>query len=172
MTTARENFVNDNYGVATAATRGSGIFPEVLLTQAIVESQRNVNGVYTPGASLLSSKYNNYFGIKSSPAWTGKTVTLDTREFTNQIVKGIFRVYPSKTASFTDYVKFLKTNERYDRAGVFKATTPEAQIKAIAQAGYATDPNYQTVLLQVLAGVKEILKKKRRIIYPARVWVY
>lgn len=50
-------FVKKHYGQALVASKGSGIFIETLLGQSILET--------SSGKSLLSSKYNNYFGIKS-----------------------------------------------------------------------------------------------------------
>ena len=159
MTPARAKFINDNYPLAESVTAGTGIFPEVLLAQAIVESQKNVGGTYVPGKTELAESFNNYFGIKTSPQWTGKTVTYKTREYVNDYVQGVFRVYNSKTESFKDYVKFLKTNPRYSAA--FKAKTPLAQIKAIAAAGYATDPNYSAVLGSIVLDVESLKKKAK-----------
>jgi flagellum-specific peptidoglycan hydrolase FlgJ len=172
--TARENFILNNLNAAKSATFNSGIFPEVLLAQAILESQREINNTYVPGASLLSAKYNNYFGIKAEPGYKGNFITLDTVEFTNQRVKGNFRAYPTKTAGFIDYVKFLRTNPRYTIGGVFNAKTPEAQAAAISNSGYATSPTYKGILMSVLKDVTETIKKKRTIntTYPARVVVY
>ena len=49
-------FVKKHYGQALVASKGSGIFIETLLGQSILET--------SSGKSVLSSKYNNYFGIK------------------------------------------------------------------------------------------------------------
>lgn len=160
MTVARIKFINDNIALAESVTQGSGIFPEVLLAQAIVESQTNVNGVYVPGASKLASVYKNYFGIKSTPDWKGRSVNMQTREFVNTYVNGTFRVYDTKADSFRDYVKFLKENPRYTAAGVFKAKTATDQMAAIAKAGYATDPNYTSILTGIVKSVAVEIKKK------------
>ncbi len=157
MTEARLKWINDNYQLAQSVCAGSGIFPEVLLAQAIVESQKNIGGTYVPGKTELAESFNNYFGIKDSPQWTGKTVTFNTREYVNDYVVGKFRVYNNKTESFRDYVKFLKSNPRY--SGAFKAKTPVEQMKAIAAAGYATDPNYSSILQSVVRDVESLKKK-------------
>jgi peptidoglycan hydrolase FlgJ len=160
MTVARIKFINDNIALAESVTQGSGIYPEVLLAQAIVESQAPVNGVYTPGASKLAAVYKNYFGIKATPDWKGRSVNMRTREFVNTYVDGNFRVYDTKADSFRDYVKFLKSNPRYTAAGVFKAKTALEQMAAIAKAGYATDPNYSAVLSAIVKTVAAEIKKK------------
>lgn len=160
MTVARIKFINDNIALATAVCQGTGIYPEVLLTQAIVESQKDINGVYTPGESQLSKKYFNFFGIKSSAGWKGKTVSYLSREYVNDYKIGVFRAYNSKNDGFKDYVNFLKSNPRYTAAGVFTAKTPAEQLKAIAAGGWATDPTYSAVLQNVAAGVIAETKKK------------
>lgn len=53
------------------------LYPSVALAQAILES-----GVLTSkGPSTLATKYNNWYGIKSSKSWQGKTTpALNTLE--------------------------------------------------------------------------------------------
>lgn len=157
--TARTQWAQANAAAAVAATAGSGIFPSVLLSQAIIESSGLVNGIYVPGQSLLAKNYNNFFGIKASSQWKGKTITLQTGEVVNGkrvTVPGVFRVYDSPKDSFSDFVSFLKTNPRYTTAGVFTATTPEQQAERIAAAGYATDPQYSAIVKSVIAQIKNI----------------
>ena len=148
----REEFVKTYFQAAQLATKDTGIFPEVAITQAILESGN--------GNSLLASQYNNFFGIKASNSWQGETVYLPTAEYVQGhyiTTGGRFRVYSSPFASFKDHVKFLQTNPRYTAAGVFKATTPAEQFKAIHAAGYATDPAYTEKLISVLDGIKKYL---------------
>jgi len=157
--TARTQWAQANAAAAQQATAGSGIFPSVLLSQAIIESSGLVNGTYVPGQSLLAKNYNNYFGIKASSQWKGKTVTLQTGEVVNGkrvTVPGTFRVYDSAKDSFADFVKFLKTNPRYTTAGVFSATTPSQQAERIAAAGYATDPNYSNLVKSIIKSIENI----------------
>jgi flagellum-specific peptidoglycan hydrolase FlgJ len=157
--TARAKWIEANAAAAQQATAGSRIFPTLLLAQAIVESSGLVNGYYVPGESLLSKNYNNYFGIKASSQWRGKTVTLNTGEVVNGrrvVIPGTFRVYDSVKDSFADFVSFLKTNPRYTTAGVFTATTPSQQAERIAAAGYATDPNYANILKSIIKSIDSI----------------
>ena len=156
----REEFVKKYWPVMVSITAGTGIFPEVMMAQSIIESQGNVNGVYMPGQSTLSKLANNYFGIKSSSQWGGQTVTLKTGEVYNGhpvIVSGIFRKYISPEDSFIDYVHFLKSNPRYTAAGVFTAKTPQEQSKALLNAGYATNPSYANMIDAVAAGIKKYI---------------
>jgi flagellum-specific peptidoglycan hydrolase FlgJ len=146
----REDFTKKFYKLAKSVTDGSGVFPETLLAMAIVESRT--------GDSLLSKKYNNYFGIKAAGKWTGASVNLKTQEFYNNTpttIKDAFRVYPSIKTGFKDYVNFLKINPRYKKA--LKAPTYQEQIIEIARAGYATAPNYADVITSVANKVREFI---------------
>lgn len=122
----------------------NGLFPSVLIAQAGLESSW--------GTSSLTSKYNNAFGVKAGKSWTGKTVTLPTKEYRNGqyvSVMGTFRVYDSLAESIADRNKLFDLNI-YKKQGVRQAQTPEAQIKAIAAAGYATDANYVSKILNTI----------------------
>jgi flagellum-specific peptidoglycan hydrolase FlgJ len=152
----REEFIKANYKAATNATQGTGIFPETLLAMAIVESQGKAqDGNWYPGNGLVARKANNYFGIKTSPAWKGKTVALPTPGDADKI--STFRVYNSFEDSLKDFIKFLQVNPRYTNAGVFKANDYVSQIVAIAKAGYAENPDYKTIITQVANKVKNLM---------------
>ncbi|MCC6721747.1 MAG: glucosaminidase domain-containing protein [Bacteroidia bacterium] len=142
---SRNDYITLYKSLAIKATQNTGLFPSVMLAQAIVESNN--------GNSLLASKYNNHFGIKASKSWTGKKVNLNTREVINgySVSEGdYFRIYDSVEDSYIDRVNFLKQNPRYVNAGVFSAKTPLQQLQALQSAGYATDPNYAEILNSVL----------------------
>ncbi len=156
MTKVREDFVKKYGALAVKVTAGTGIFPEVLLSQAIVESSRN--GI--PGASQLSKKYYNFFGIKDYPAWKGKTVNFKTGEVFNGnrvTINSNFCAYDSVEDGFKGYVDFLQKNPRYTKAGVFTAKTIAQQIQALKAAGYATDPQYITVVNSIANQIKRWL---------------
>ena len=140
-----KKYFNDAYDVA----KGSGIFLETLLGQAILET--------SSGKSELSSKYNNYFGIKADKSWKGKSVNMKTREvFDGKSVNinSNFRVYDSFKDSARDYIKFLKENPRYRQGGVFNAKTYQEQIQAIKNSGYATGTDYVNSVLRIVNVIK------------------
>lgn len=114
-----------------------GIFPSVTLGQGALESNW--------GKSGLTTKYNNVFGIKASKGWTGKVANMGTAEYGKNgryNIKANFRAYDDISQSVLDHGEFLQKNSRYKNNGVFNAENSQEQIKAIARAGYATDPNY------------------------------
>ena len=132
----RQDFVRTYSSLAIQETKGTGIFPE----------------------TLLSSKYNNYFGIKADASWKGPTVTLRTGEVIDGkrvVIPGKFRVYSNIAESFRDYVKFLHSNSRYKTAGVFSADTVTAQASALKRAGYATNPQYAALISNVANSIKK-----------------
>ena len=159
---SRNEFVIKYYPFVKNITSGTGIYIETLLAQAILESQGKVNGVYLVGGSLLAKNYNNLFGIKASSGWKGAAVNLKTREvFANQSVTitDTFRVYNSPEDSMKDYVTFLKVNPRYTKAGVFEAKSYKDQAAALQKGGYATDPNYATLVGKLGDQVRSIINE-------------
>jgi lysozyme len=141
------------------ACAGSSIFPSVKMAQAALETGW--------GKSIPN---NNLFGIKASgkvtPYWTGESGISRTRE----VIDGIsgsynlaFRSYASLADSIRDHTYFLQTNPRYSKNGVFAATTPEDQCRALKAAGYATDPNYANSLISVINShnLKRLDQKKK-----------
>lgn len=147
----RLDFIAHIKDAAISACQGTGLFPSLMIAQAAVESGN--------GESLLSSRYNNYFGIKAIGGWAGNTITLQTREVVmgkSVMIPAKFRAYNSLEEGFKDRVKFLQENPRYTKAGVFTAQTPEDQALAFQRAGYATDPNYASLLTAVLRGTGQL----------------
>jgi len=156
----REQYIKKYWPAFVAITDGTGIFPDVMAAQSIIESQGKVNGTYEPGGSQLAKLANNYFGIKDSSTWKGETITLRTGEIYNGqpvVVSGRFRKYSTPLDSFKDYVNFLKSNPRYANAGVFTAKTPQEQSAALLKAGYATNPAYASLIDAVASGIKKYI---------------
>ena len=145
MSVATQKYINDHIADVMSAIEGSKLFPEVVIAQGALESAN--------GQSALAKSYNNYYGIKATKDWKGKVVNMSTSEFYNGVksdVNGTFRAYNSFYDSTKDYVKFLKENPRYVKGGVFDATTPEEQIQALKNSGYATAPNYVSNIMSVI----------------------
>ena len=118
-----------------------GIFPSVTIAQAIHESAW--------GKSDLSVKANNLFGVKADSSWKGQTIDMPTQEHingSNITVMAKWRKYDS----FKDHGKFLKENPRYEQSGVFKAKDYKEQAYAIRMAGYATDPQYASLICNII----------------------
>lgn len=130
--------------LAQAEYSRSGVFASVTLAQAWIESNC---GKATPPES------NNLFGIKCSSNWQGECSSAITSEYGvggSYTIKAGFRKYNSVEESIADHSKFLTDNSRYTQFGVFNATNYADQIKAIHNAGYATDPDYATKIINTI----------------------
>ena len=120
------------------------VFAATTLAQAALESGW--------GKSNVAKKDKNLFGIK----WTGKyapglTVTQGSNcPSKEQGGARPYNRYISYGDSMTDHAWFLANNSRYSKAGCFTATNAKDQIKAIAKAGYAEDPNYANSLIKMV----------------------
>ena len=167
----RQEYIKKFTSAAIDSTKGTNLFPSLVMAQAIVESA-NKYGV--AGESTLAKQFNNHFGVKADPRWKGMKVNLQTREVydgKSVMVGDYFRVYENPEQSFKDRNDFLTLNPRYRKAGVFNATTPEAQAEALQKAGYATDPNYANLLKLIIKsyGLKKLDEAARKNELPGSV---
>ncbi|HET7725306.1 MAG TPA: glucosaminidase domain-containing protein, partial [Propionibacteriaceae bacterium] len=126
-----------------------GVPTSVALAQSILESGW--------GGSTLATQANAYFGIKcsttTSPYPTGcfpiTTTEYDAATGTYYQVVAQFRSYASVGDSFLDHGWFLSHSSRYAGAFAYQQN-PDQFIKAVAAAGYATDPNYPTKVISIM----------------------
>ncbi len=128
---------------AVESQRKSGVLASITIAQAALESGWGESGLARAG--------NNLFGIKADSRWRGETLTLNTREFIKGqwvVVPALWRKYPSWQSSIDDHAAFLKQNPRYKAC--FLCTTAPAFAQALAQAGYATDPDYANKLIALM----------------------
>ena len=99
----------------------------------------------------MAKTANNLFGIKADSRWRGETLTLPTKEFIKGqwvVVPAKWRKYASWQASIDDHAAFLKQNQRY--APCFSCLAADAFVRALAKAGYATDPLYADKVIGVM----------------------
>lgn len=141
MSAQTENFINKVKGSAKVLWSTYKILPSVAIAQAALESAW--------GTSSLATKYNNLFGIKGS--YGGNAANMATWEVYGGVrydIKANFRAYPDWATSIKDYGVFLNVNSRYKKA--LGLTSYKDQIKAIHDAGYATDPDYQKKIISII----------------------
>lgn len=130
--------------LAQAACQGTGLCASVAVYQAALESGWN--------SSVLSHDYHNFGGIKSAWDWKGDVVNFNTREVFNgkeTYIRDGFRVYKDAADYFRGRVAFLRANPRY--RALFAVDSPESEARAMAAAGWATDPLYASSLLAGIA---------------------
>ena len=112
-----------------------GLYPSVMIAQAVLESQS--------GQSGLSANYNNLFGIKG--AYNGASVTMQTWEDDGEgnayTIDAAFRSYPSVSESLEDYAVLLTSSSYY--TDTWRVNTASYQDATAALTGtYATDTQY------------------------------
>jgi len=154
-----EVFVKKLWSLAKQAASKLGTSPEILLAQAALETNWGKNILGTSGIS------HNLFNIKADTDWDKKVTSVNAVEYKNGVLtkeNAKFKNYESYLESFMDYVNLLKNNNRYAGA-LDKASNPEQFIKALHQAGYATDPNYGDKVLKILSSpmFKELVEETK-----------
>lgn len=124
--------------------RGYPLFTSVVIGQACLETGF--------GASSLMMKAKAIFGIKASASWQGKVYNAKTKECYDGVnyttINDSFRAYNSFEDSVADYFKLITTAGRYRKACT--ASTPLECITAIKNGGYATDPNYINMVMNII----------------------
>jgi len=139
-----QEFISKIAMAAQYAAQQTGVPASISIAQAALESGWGESGLTKAG--------NNLFGIKADSRWRGQTLILDTKEFLNGqwvVVPAKWRKYASWQASIEDHAAFLKCNPRY--LACFQCVTPDAFVRALAKAGYATDPIYAEKVIGVMS---------------------
>ncbi len=133
--------------MAEKAAARLGVDPHYLVAQAALETGW--------GKSIIREKSgsssHNLFGIKTHNSWQGSSANVMTSEYRDgvkQTERASFRSYASYEQSFNDYVDFLQSNGRYQKA-LSQTGNSEAFFQELQQAGYATDPRYASKVSQI-----------------------
>lgn len=125
--------------------RGNPLFTSVVIAQACLETAY--------GKSEIMMKANAIFGIKAFESWKGKTYSAKTREVYegNPVtITDKFRAYDSIEESVNDYFNLICKSERYRKALV--SESPKECIEAIKNGGYATDPDYVKLVMNIITN--------------------
>lgn len=138
-----QDFINAVSPAAQASATQTNIPASFVVADAALESGW--------GASQLTQQAMNLFGVKADPSWTGPTYAIPTREFLNgswTMVNAMFRKYSDWLGSINDHAAFLMDNQRY--APAFACTDGPSFATAVANAGYATDPQYAQKIISII----------------------
>jgi len=162
-----KEFVKNYYPFAKESEVKTGISAIAILAQAALESGW---GKAAPG--------NMFFGIKDTDGINGNEQLLTTTEYSRSAnlkfpvilsvtpvirngqkwfkyrVKDYFRKYATPEECFTDHGNFFVKNKRYKKALEVK-NDPYKFIDEVAKAGYATAPDYASVL----KGIAKIIEQ-------------
>ncbi len=124
--------------LAIQEMKRTNIPASITLAQGMLESNY--------GKSRLAKEGNNHFGIKCKRGeWSGDEMYLDDDEEDE-----CFRVYESVIKSYHDHSVFLKGNYRYEDLFDLKPTNYKAWAKGLKDAGYATNPHYDRLLISLI----------------------
>ena len=145
-TATETTFLNTATRQAQKVAKKYGLYPSVMIAQAIVESNW--------GQSGLAVNANNLFGMKADDSWPGATYSAKTREEDKNgksyYVTAKFRKYNTYQESFDDNGKKLRLGvswqpDRYQGAWLENASSYTDATKALTGT-YATANNYNTIL--------------------------
>lgn len=141
----RESFVSAMMPHALEASKMTGVDPRLIVAQA---AQETGWGAHAPG--------NNYFGVKSHGQGGGNN--LSTTEYVNGqpvTMNDNFRSYGGMRDSAMGYANFLLGNPRYQP--MMNAQGLDAQLAALGQSGYATDPNYASSVGGIAKSLPDLM---------------
>ena len=139
-------FINKISKPAITNGKENRILPSITIAQAILESNF--------GDSKLSSKYNNYFGIKSDVK--GKYVTMDTQEYENGVAKTVkanFETFNTIEESLNRHSQlFIEgTTDNPDRyKNILNNNSYKDVASLLVEDGYATDPAYARKIISII----------------------
>ncbi len=144
-----QQYINQYKDIAIEEMHRWKIPASITLAQGIFESGA--------GRSELARKGNNHFGIKCN-GWQGRTVYHDD-DRRNEC----FRAYDSAYESYEDHSRFLAGSQRYSSLFKLKLTDYKGWARGLKAAGYATNPQYASKLIEIIQLYKlyEYDKAKR-----------
>ena len=131
-----DDYINQWKDVAVEQMHEYGIPASITMAQGILESSY--------GNSMLATKANNHFGIKCHD-WDGASVFKDDDKKNE-----CFRKYNNARESFKDHSIFLSSRSRYSFLFELSTTDYKGWAKGLKKAGYATNPKYPKLLIELL----------------------
>lgn len=132
-----EQYIKQYSQIAVDEMKRYNIPASITLAQGILESGN--------GESRLATEGKNHFGIKCHENWKGETIIEDDD------AKGeCFRKYPTVTDSYHDHSLFLTERDRYSFLFEYNKTDYKKWAKGLKKAGYATNPKYPTLLIDLI----------------------
>ncbi len=134
-----QRYIREHKRIAVEEMHRSKVPASIKLAQALLETDK--------GRSKLANEGNNHFGIKCKSYWTGETI-----QITDDAPDECFRRYPSVYHSYIDHSHFLQyhRNGHYSHLFDLNPHDYEAWAKGLRKAGYATNPRYANILIDLI----------------------
>lgn len=133
---SRKQYIEKYKDMAIRQMHSYGVPASIILAQGCLESG--------DGNSRLARLANNHFGIKCHD-WTGDRIYHD-----DDAPQECFRKYASAEQSFFDHSEFLRTRPRYAQLFLLETTDYKGWARGLKKAGYATNPRYDTLLIELI----------------------
>lgn len=154
-----EEYIRKYRKIAIKEMRKHGVPASITLAQGILESGN--------GKSKLARKGRNHFGIKCTSDWSGRTIREDDDKKDE-----CFRKYRKAKHSYRDHSEFLVNKKRYSFLFEYDKRDYKAWANGLKQAGYATNPNYPSLLINLIEkynldkydkrGARRAIRKEER----------
>ena len=140
----RENYIEQYRSIAVMESFRTGIPASIKLAQGLLESGN--------GQSRLSLMSNNHFGIKWRSPLDGEYVEFydDDKNKYGRLKLSKFIKYNSPEESFKQHSEFLMTRSNYRLLFTYDRSDYRAWAYGLKQAGYATNPRYAELLIQLI----------------------
>ncbi len=165
----KSQFIKAYYPFAKQTQDKTGIHALVILSQAAVESGwgkvapgnmffgvKDTDGINGNEQLLTTTEYSRSATAKFPRIISVKPVTRNGSKWFKYTIKDYFRKYNTPEESFTDHAQFFLKNKRYAKALAVKED-PYHFIDEIAKAGYATAPNYATLLKKIAKDLEKLI---------------
>jgi len=140
--------------LAWAAAQAKAALAEAGLPEALAPIMAGIAANETGYGNPRYVQGNNYFGIKGGSGPAVPTWEVINGQRVNTTAQ--FRQYENPTESFRDFIRFLRENPRYANA-IQQVNDPTAFIRGVHAAGYATDPNWSSQVLNIASQVPAVL---------------
>jgi len=148
---SKQDFLNQIKDGAIQSWKEHKILPSLVGAQAALESGW--------GTSDLATGGNNLFGVKAGSGWSGETYTVPTKEWDGNkfiTINAPFRKYDSWAESIVDHGNFFTSTpfrtENYKNVigEINYVNAVNAILEPVAQASYATDPDYASKIISII----------------------
>ncbi len=144
----QQDFIQRLTPLAATAANEIGVDPRYLISQAALETGWGQHLIVDDAGR----NSHNLFGIKAGADWPGPVAEVETLEYRDGVPvteTARFRAYASYAESFRDYASFVGAKQRYQEA-LNAAPDPEQYLHELQRAGYATDPDYASKIIDIV----------------------
>lgn len=157
---------------AIASEKQTGFSALATLAQGALESSwgdiapgnmlfgvKDTDGVNGNEQLLTTTEYSRYANAKFPNIISVTPVIRNGQKWYKYKIKDYFRKFDTVEECFTNHVQFFLKNKRYSKAIAVRKDAYKF-IDQISKAGYATDPNYASLLKSIAKSIEPILKKQ------------